>query len=558
MKRITVVSAAAAMAMLWASASVVSAQGTSSGGPAAAAKPTQSAPVSRPSSDASPPPRAVPIYTKDKRPATPKLEDLPLKESVSQYGITWTFDKPSRVGQFVTGDWYVVGPVTVKAIDPAPADGVHGSMLNPQPGEYQGYAARNGVQDGKKDRIYKAELTTVPPVAIKLGDSLVSTITLASGKSGRSHRLYGRHVGGGPDSVSRAAAVLTCLEKPVPPDTFRPGYCGRTTKVFRASDLCLDLLPSVELTLGAPDIEGFARVFQRPWIDHAYSWSSRHIRPVENMPEYGQQVGHAVEEGGLLLLSNAPIEKKMPLLIGFIQVGIDNYGCVERGLKGWPGAGGFGNGRKWPIVFAGVLLQDKEMQNVKAEFGEDDHTAFGTCWTGAGVVFTGQYPRIYQENPKGYPDRGPFEHLPPDQWYAVMGEAYRRANTSICWVGQAMAARLMRAEKTWNHDAFFAYVDRWMYEEDGKSRLEIDKVCPNLKLADEARIYGRQGHCLTFVKEMWEKYRTAPGMPPTDGWKRTANTPPAPASAPSKKMREEKPKGEKPKEAVPDGEMPGA
>lgn len=121
----------------------------------------------------------------------------------------------------------------------------------------------------------------------------------------------------------------------------------------------------------------------------------------------------------------------------------------------------------------------------------------------------------------------------------------------------------MRAEKTWNHDAFFAdaffaYVDRWMYEEDGKSRLEIDKVYPNLKLADEARIYGRQGHCLPLVKEMWEKYRTAPGMASTDGWGRTAATPPAPASAPSKKMREEKPKGEKSKEVGPDGEMPGA
>ena len=43
--------------------------------------------------------------------------------SVSQYGITWTFDQPARVGRFVNGDWYVVGPVTVKAIDPQPLYG---------------------------------------------------------------------------------------------------------------------------------------------------------------------------------------------------------------------------------------------------------------------------------------------------------------------------------------------------------------------------------------------------------------------------------------------------
>jgi|ERR1035441_4028948 hypothetical protein len=60
----------------------------------------------------------VPIYTQDHPPATPKLEDLPLKDSVSQYGISWAFDKPARVGQFINGDWYVVGPVTIKAITP--------------------------------------------------------------------------------------------------------------------------------------------------------------------------------------------------------------------------------------------------------------------------------------------------------------------------------------------------------------------------------------------------------------------------------------------------------
>jgi len=29
-----------------------------------------------------------------------------LKEGVSQYGISWTFDKPTRVGQFINGAGY--------------------------------------------------------------------------------------------------------------------------------------------------------------------------------------------------------------------------------------------------------------------------------------------------------------------------------------------------------------------------------------------------------------------------------------------------------------------
>src|SRR3954463_3668709 len=42
------------------------------------------------------------------------------RKEVSQYGITWTFDKPAKTGQFITGDWWVVGPVTIVNITPLP------------------------------------------------------------------------------------------------------------------------------------------------------------------------------------------------------------------------------------------------------------------------------------------------------------------------------------------------------------------------------------------------------------------------------------------------------
>ena len=31
---------------------------------------------------------------------------------VSQFGVTWTFDKSYEVGQFVTGDYWIIGPAT--------------------------------------------------------------------------------------------------------------------------------------------------------------------------------------------------------------------------------------------------------------------------------------------------------------------------------------------------------------------------------------------------------------------------------------------------------------
>jgi len=51
----------------------------------------------------------------------------------------------------------------------------------------------------------------------------------------------------------------------------------------------------------------------------------------------------------------------------------------------------------------------------------------------------------------------------------MRGEDYRRCCTSVAWVGQALAIRLLQAENYWNHDAFFDYVDRWMYEDDSKA-----------------------------------------------------------------------------------------
>ena len=37
------------------------------------------------------------IYTAANAPFAPNLEDLALSESLSQYGIRWTFEKPVRV-----------------------------------------------------------------------------------------------------------------------------------------------------------------------------------------------------------------------------------------------------------------------------------------------------------------------------------------------------------------------------------------------------------------------------------------------------------------------------
>lgn len=475
------------------------------------------------------------IYTRDNAPATPKLEDLPLKQSVSQYGITWTFDKPARVGQFINGDWYVVGPVTVSAIEPRPLYGGeipkreldhmdkerpenqrvrNGFMLNPP-------AAMKLSYDSGVRNWFDPSLIQRLPVAMKAGDSLVSTISMPKGLV--LHAQLRNKIERGVDDSSpiRTAAVLTCVGAPQPADAFRPGFCDRQQRIYLARDLKRELLPRAAATKSVPRVEQYVRFTQRPWVGTCFFGFEE---PVENMPQYGLEYGRVSGISALLLCTDLPPRQKEPLLINLVQVGIDLGGTIRAGHPGWTCWGGHGTGRKLPIVFAGLLLGDEQLANIntsfpKASFGEDEQTAYGDGWTGTKVVFAGHSgidtpTGAGRSRGNGW---GPYEHMSPSQWKDGnnTSEAYRRTSTTVGFVAQGLALRLIRAEKTWNHDAFLDYVDRWMYEDDA----ELIKTIKSGTGKDFSPDWARQGQAWdAFVNEMWAKHR--PTLPaPIDGWK---------------------------------------
>ena len=112
---------------------------------------------------------------------------------ITQYGITWTLDKPARAGQFVNGDWWVVGPVVVRSVSPAPGKAAadekvdirrdqwgntslrdddrmrNGSMIILKAGANQGYDSRSGT--------YRPESSVTFPVRLNVNRSLVSAIS---------------------------------------------------------------------------------------------------------------------------------------------------------------------------------------------------------------------------------------------------------------------------------------------------------------------------------------------------------------------------------------------
>lgn len=474
---------------------------------------------------------AIPPSDSDSLNSTASLPVLQSKRSIIQYGITWTFEKPAPVGQFINGDFYVVGPVTIIAIDPKPLlgsevpaseigerdralakDGQYirnGSMLNPPADQ------KVAFDSGMRSRMYfKPELLARPPIAMAPGDCLVSTISLKVGEKSR----FAFHGDGGyrdhhDDSPTKTAAVLTCVAKPQPVDAFRPSYGDRTGTIYLARNLRRDLLLNLPRPKNTPSIQFWADVFRRPWINSCFFGFEQ---PMENMPHYGQWVGQAQSTGALLLMVDFSPAEKEPLLINMVQVGIDYWGLIKNGHPGWEGFGGHGSGRKFPIVFAGLMLGDAQMASPtksfpKAQFGEDNQTMYGDGWTGAKALFAGHSGLQNGTPPR--PKWGPYEHLPPSRWTQsnLNSESYRRANTSSAWVGQALALHMLHAEVQWNHDAFFDYVERWMAEGDAPFRHELLKYFPKERFGDKDTFTHEGNAGDPFVKSMWDTYHPAFG-----------------------------------------------
>ena len=105
--------------------------------------------------------------------AGPGQGELITMGSVSQYGITWTFDRPGPVGRFLTGDYYVVGPVTIASISPEPANGRNGSMLNPPVTQSTAIQPQSGPVIGSQNHAPAAVIPTAPTVPVQKNEVAV-------------------------------------------------------------------------------------------------------------------------------------------------------------------------------------------------------------------------------------------------------------------------------------------------------------------------------------------------------------------------------------------------
>ena len=372
----------------------------------------------------------------------------------------------------------------------------------------------------RSDLVVRCGRTSLCPAITEGGDSLVSSISV------KTPHVLPSPMRAGDRSISPVGSIsiLTVLAAAPATAAFRPSYCDREQSLFFESAMLRNLLPSLprsRLAHRPPSLSEFETMFRRPWLDLSpFNFDA----PAEYMPQYGAHVATAVSFATLLLTLDFPAREKANLTNYLVQYGIDLFGCVKAGY-GWPAHGGHRSGRKAPIIFAGLLLDNSEMKHVSDlypnRFGEDMQTVyvdkipggFTQAWQGAKAIYGGHYGVMDNGQPVSPGINGPHEQLQPKEWPGPLGEGYRRCCTSMSWVGEGLAMRLLGAQAYWNHDAFFDYVDRWMTEDDTQSnKLATSQtgspVAADWSVQRQTRAYfDGQVSAPNFVDDMWAAFR---------------------------------------------------
>jgi len=428
---------------------------------------------------------------------------------VTQNGIIWTFAEDREVGTFCNGEYWVKGPVTIVGISTdlhaagfVPKPGQDGSMVNPGTDWKQGYDNRLNTYEASLNAGLPNGKAVAPdnPLVLQPSQTLISMVSWLY-RSEKDTEPGCPSFNGGTDAprpVTRSAAILTCLTEAPPADSFRPPYCGKDKTVkYNRKNLKVELLKNLPPVGAVPDVAAVEKSMARTWVDHVHEFSGAMVHPSEHMPNYGRDMAHDMDNAALMLqldfnaLPGKPSKDK--ILMHLVQYGIDAAGIADNG-GGWPANGGHGLGRKWPILFAGLMLDDTHMKDVgqwKTRFQEDEQTFYVTQ---ADVDMThspkwnpdNRSPKTpYEKADIGLPEWGIRHVEKPEADNRNWAAKYRGVNAPA-YPAFVLSALIMGQKKAWNHDALFDYTDRFM-------KLVSERQAPEKVPA--------------FAANMWKAYR---------------------------------------------------
>ncbi len=402
--------------------------------------------------------------------------------SGSANDVVFRFDAAYRCGRFASGDYFVVadagsGKATLTSIEPV----YTGS------GRRHGAAVNHVAADASDPQPWDGRLGTPTadlalPYGARAGDSILKYVSFNPG---------GDCYDGTLKSCGQFAAVLTVLDTvPASPSTtFRPPFLGTDKPLFSTSVIPTQLLG--RLSSGAALADPIDLATAQAWTRHLrldYTRSSVFcdlITPRDATP-YGKSWSSDIWVFDLELffwlnladVCQAPpcsaqqdLDAKLPVLIGYLQNGIDVWAADHLGVDLFRGGGGNGGGKLLEYVFTATLLDSAEMKADLARIDPGHFFETGSYYRGRnGVALWGQLTGSDADywsdlaNPPGQTKtiRDPYGWIDGG---GEIGGAYQD-NTAKQTEYTALLLRLMpELAANWpqpNRDLILEYADRWV------------------------------------------------------------------------------------------------
>src|SRR3989344_755550 len=441
--------------------------------------------------------------------------------SITQFGISWIFDKSYRCGQFASGEWWVLAPVIITRITPDFSNGNNGWEVNPKVRNEQGFQS-NGPN-------YNSLLIPALPYTASTNQSVVKVIG-----------------GGVSPSVVQQAAVLTVLTS-IPPDNgasvFRPPYIGDAKPLYSVSSLRTDLLPSYPSTGNPPSLQSIVDNFSRGLrMDHNLK-RPREFRPTSAMENYQPKNTQDLNNTILRLMLNDSVSAKMPALIQFTQHAIDQAYAILGGYDRFDN--GHNPNHRIVAGWAAVMLDMNEVKN-KLMTISNQHEEYYVRKPG-NVALWGEPNTVdhYWDYIMGLggsrSNADPYGHIDGGKLSSV-GASYQNI-TAQAHKGEMLAAVLMpelQVSFNSNHWPIFKeYVERWVnhgvwaqpdpcapydgnlsnysktFGPDSTNPSQCIKGSGRFSQYDGANADGGQ-YKSSFVAAMWDAYANSTPVTPTN------------------------------------------
>lgn len=405
-----------------------------------------------------------------------------LTTELSQYNITWLLDGDVEYGQYISGDYWVVGPVEIIAITPQSitdsADDnriINGAMVNPEGSvSVQGYDSESQYDafDNTTNVAYMVDEGS--PLTLSAGDSLVSTVSTPA---------YDTHS----HTQIEDGAILTVVSVAPSANAFRPPYSGtdKATLTFTTDDVDFDLVENTGMNIaGIQNLltwEEAELAVQRPrTAEHIPQFTRRSVAPYSNYTAYGRDFTREITDSVMMVMfDDYTPEEKRNTIIYLIQIGIDMWGIHREWIDNartnpWqvPGSGA---GRKFTIMLAMKFLQQT---TALAEFATIPYTETQAYYEDAQTYWVTQTEvdisnsvdwdpdyrssgfQAYTTEMIGMPEWSGGHLDNPNTSQAHWGDTYRGVYYTM-WI-EAFIANLLGFRTEWNHEPFFEYAHRYV------------------------------------------------------------------------------------------------